>query len=348
MNIVLDSNIYRRDILLKSKDFEIMLDYLKKTTSSLIVPQIILDEITGLYKRTLNDRVNTYKSSFQNLQLTLASETKLKDDNSIEIESEALSYIKFLRSKLKIHDVNILPYDNSYLPVIAKRAINRQKPSGEKGQGFRDTLIWLTIVDYCKNSNNKQVIFISENTEDFGDSDKTSLHDSLKEECKSNNIEIHFYKSMKEFVEKHSKRIEFVTNDWINDILTESLAQHLVAKELVINKKRVVKAIERRTGKDSTDYFALMSVNTNITNEHFVYELSNDIIVVNIFIESEIEVEFEYEIDSYDKLQNDLIRLKDFYDTNVSRSNIMLSAYASLTVKNKEIIDSRLENTDIY
>jgi hypothetical protein len=49
MDIVLDSNIFCSDIPLRSKEIDVVLNYLEKTESAIVMPQIILDEITGLY-----------------------------------------------------------------------------------------------------------------------------------------------------------------------------------------------------------------------------------------------------------------------------------------------------------
>src|ERR1035438_3442238 len=67
MDIVLDSNIFRADILLRSKEFDILLDYLDKTGSLFVMPQIILDEIKGLYKRTLIERLSELKKASNNI-----------------------------------------------------------------------------------------------------------------------------------------------------------------------------------------------------------------------------------------------------------------------------------------
>lgn len=66
MDIILDSNIFKRDLKLKDKNFEILNDYLAKTNSSLILPKIVFEEIKNLYKKTLKDNFNTYIQVFQN------------------------------------------------------------------------------------------------------------------------------------------------------------------------------------------------------------------------------------------------------------------------------------------
>ena len=61
MDVILDSNIFRSDILLRSKDFDILMDYLSKTDYRLIMPQVILDEIKGLYYKDYRMNMNLRK-----------------------------------------------------------------------------------------------------------------------------------------------------------------------------------------------------------------------------------------------------------------------------------------------
>lgn len=350
MDIVLDSNIYRSDLMLKSKDFDIMLDYIYKTNSSIILPQIILDEVTSLYKRTLTDKLNTFKSSLVNLKNIINDKDSLKDEIIIDPEKETEDYIKFLKKRLNISDKNILPYNNDFLPTIATRAINRQKPSGENGQGFRDTLIWLTIQDYCKNQTDKQIIFISLNTDDFAHTDKITLHESLIDECTLNGIELHYYKNLKEFVENHSTKIKFITNEWINESVSDNLAEDLLLEELQKTRYNIPRILNKKTEMACTEYYSIASVTPRISNQYFVYEMADNTIVVNLLASFEVEVEYEYEIEHWERHQNDLIGMGhlNHYSTNYAYAMLNIDGYISLTVKEKKIIDTILEDCDIY
>jgi len=128
---------------------------------------------------------------------------------------------------LNLSDKYLIAYNNDFLPEIAHRAINRQKPAGENGQGFRDTLIWLTIKDYCKKCHEKQITFISNNTDDFSNKAKDNLHETLNAECLADNIKINCFKSIKDFIEIHSTKIKFITNDWVSSILDYSTLNDL-------------------------------------------------------------------------------------------------------------------------
>jgi hypothetical protein len=92
---------------------------------------------------------------------------------------------------LQIIDYNDVPQDE-----VVKRALNNIKPFQEEEKGYRDTLIWLSLLDYIKRNEIKEdIIFISSNKNDFYDKNKkgTFFHNDLildleKKDIKNNVI----------------------------------------------------------------------------------------------------------------------------------------------------------------
>jgi len=50
MNVILDTNIYVQDLLMNSASFSLLLDYLNKTGSKIIMPQIVYQELAERYR----------------------------------------------------------------------------------------------------------------------------------------------------------------------------------------------------------------------------------------------------------------------------------------------------------
>ena len=114
MNIVIDTNILRRDLKLKDKNFDVILDYLEKTNSRVILPQIVFEETIGLYERLIKERVEDYKKNLIKLNGTLVS-TRINETNLIDIQQEKEAYKVLLRTRLELTDNSIVPYKNEYL-----------------------------------------------------------------------------------------------------------------------------------------------------------------------------------------------------------------------------------------
>lgn len=344
MNIILDTNIFRNDFFLKSQDFEVLKDYLKKTDSKLIVPQIILEELKGLYIRTLNENLaNLEKNKIainQNLNRSFIEKFEL------DLDEEVTKYIEFIKEKLEINDSNIIAYKNEYLPEIIKRAINREKPFRDGDEGFRDSIIWLTILDHCKISHEKQVVFISNNVKDFGDinnKNTTELHQTLKEECDNFGIKVNYFRNPKDFIERHSNKIDLINYDWLSEKLDEDWLSDVVCEEIGFNKSyRLTSWFERKTSNESTEHYTVIKAHFYEYDNLFLYEMVDGRIVVNFTANAEVEVEFEYyEYDYYGR--------DSYYGYRNAKTEIMYVSceiYLSIIYEDEEITEIEISDMD--
>lgn len=310
MDIILDTNIFRNDFFFKSNDFQILKDYLKKTDSSFILPDIILEELKGLYKKTLNERILSYKKACRELNNVLNENIS---EHEIDVEIQLKTYIEFVLKKLKIDKRKIIPYKNDYLPELVKRAIAKQKPFKDEDKGFRDTIIWLTLIDYCKICHEKQVIFISNNPKDFGDENKSSvLNPQLSEELLDHQIKINYYSTTKDFVESHSKKIDSIDLEWIKDKIDEEWLTEAICEFLNSSDHDfVISWYESSKNRGSTgNYTAIQSFIVDY-EDFFIYEMIDDSLIINISVETEAEIEFEHYI--YETLYNRYINTEVQY-----------------------------------
>ncbi len=299
MDIILDTNILRNDLFFKSKDFEVLKDYLKKTDSHFILPKIILQEIQGIYKRTIEENVQNFDKSRKSLNTILNKQ--LIGETSLNIDKEVEDYIKFIYQKLELKERNIVPYKNEYLPEIIERAIQRKKPFKDEDKGFRDAIIWLSIIDYCKKCHEKQVIFISNNPKDFGDANiPNELHPDLKKEIEDLGIRVNYFRTTKDFIEQHSKKIDFIDLDWVAKNVNEDWVSDLICDFLNEREQHlVISWYESAKERESTNHYKALKASILGFNDLFIYEMVDDSLIINVAVEAEVEMEFEfYEYDS--------------------------------------------------
>lgn len=213
MNVILDTNVIVSDHLIKSKNFRRLIEYCFRTMSTIVLPQIVLEELRGVYKT----RILTYESQ---AKLAIDKLNSLFVDFSVskwqELETEKLSndYPKYLRWKLGSYQIDEPQYKNEYLPEIIRRAIDRIKPMSAKGEEFRDCILWLTILDYLKRNKYDEHTFISSNSADFGDT-IGGLHPILKLELENSGLQLNYYKSLSEFIECEVGQFEFISKEWL-------------------------------------------------------------------------------------------------------------------------------------
>jgi len=77
MIIILDTNIYRQDLMMKSHKFDILFDYIKKTHSKIVMPEIVHRELIAIYEREISGRLNDYRKAKRNLSGILISTPSL-------------------------------------------------------------------------------------------------------------------------------------------------------------------------------------------------------------------------------------------------------------------------------
>ncbi|MBV9962448.1 MAG: DUF4935 domain-containing protein [Parafilimonas sp.] len=291
MRIVLDTNIYRRDFALNSNDFKVFIDYLRKTNATLSVPQIVIEELCFLYDMEV-DKLKSH------LEVAIKNYNQISIDESLcLIKNETqhrITYKEFLFKKLEIHYIDEPNYKNDYLKELVKRGIQKIKPFSLKGEEFRDALLWLTILDYIKQDQYDDNVFISANVKDFADEQRKDLHHILRKELSENNLKLTFFTSLQEFNKTFSLKIDFITTDWINENLDWKRLNEGACKEGNIHCTYFFELYNRRsTLKENLEFYELENAYLDESIcEFYVYEIPNGNYAVQIFLSGIIKTKF--------------------------------------------------------
>lgn len=178
MRIVIDTNVIVRDFRGLGHDFMQLRNTVELGQHKVYIPEVVLIEVRAVYLREI-DRAKTelgkLSSKVQRL-IGYPVEDPLSEALG-EAERSADEYINDLLSSLSAHrlsDPNVGHAD------LVDRAARRRRPFREKGTGYRDALIWATVVELAED---EEVALISENTADFGDDDG-DLHPDLKDDLR--------------------------------------------------------------------------------------------------------------------------------------------------------------------
>ncbi len=214
----MDTNILRADFLLQSPAFKKLIDFTNKTGSSIILPQIVSEELTSLYAAELKAGINRCAKEIDFINVMLMNE-KIASTLEIDVATMSKDYIKRTKRHLGIGCQQEPKYQEHYLNEIVNRAINRIKPISEKGEEFRDALLWLTIVDFLKDHRYCDSVFISNNKKDFANDTGTDLHDDLKEDLTRSNLKLTYYNSLNSFINEIASNFEYLTKSWIEEHL---------------------------------------------------------------------------------------------------------------------------------
>lgn len=299
MYIVLDSNIFISDFSLESPNWETLLDFIDENESQIIIPQVILDEVSAEYERVTNSWLDDFNRIANRL-----NKLRVYNDDIMSLESMPImptkdSYIDYIKVKLNIET---FPYIDSFLTEVTQRAIKRIRPAKKDGRDFRDTLIWLSLKRICENNEHKQIVFISQNVSDFANESKV-LHEDLAAECKKEGLNIMYYTSLKSFINdfviQYSENLKTYDKKWLEENLDykdieDQLIDMLYGEDWIGHFEYFY---ERTADSFNVKYIEPMDI-----DDYTSYLLPNGDIILNIDMKGTVYIQEEFVDRFRDKL----------------------------------------------
>lgn len=303
MDVVLDTNIIVGDFLITSGQFDVLFDYLRKTQSKLIIPEIVYEELESIYKQKLKEALEEYNKSVNKLKNMLVDFNLDKHKIEIDFEKEVKKYKDFLFKKLILYLGSEVPYRDKHLREALRRSLKRIKPCNTRGGEFRDAILWLTILEIASKNKERGIIFISNNKKDFGSKEsKNSLDPELEKEALERGVKIKYYTSLSDFISDHAKKLDFITPDWIKSKLSlDEINRQLLTSIDNNGIKKLLQWADYKTDFPISDYCNPIYANLDIYN-YYVYEMLNESLYIEILYTGELEVEFELEKPINDEL----------------------------------------------
>ena len=200
MKVVLDTNQLFGDYLLQNPGFSTLRDGLLQSGGELCVPEVVVEEIVRKYLQdyagaiTARNRVNRIAgvigSTLPNLESEETAESRYRD---------ALS------KRLKELGARVLKLPKIGVDEVLERDLAERRPFDEKGRGFRDALIWESILSDM--GDHEEPVALISNDGGFtapggGEGGKTELHDDLADDLESagyNRERVKVFKSVQDF-----------------------------------------------------------------------------------------------------------------------------------------------------
>jgi len=292
MDIIIDTNILRQDHLLRSSKFQVVLDYLQKTNSHLIIPTVVKDEMIAIFRRQLIELSDEARNRAAKIDRWCYDDTP-RTDFHLDIDKEVATYTSFLNELTHGGGALELPHQDNFLGEVIRRQINRIKPASDKGEEFRDIIIWLSIKEFLRQSQ-RAAVFISQNTKQFAARDSKELHSDLAAELSAENLDLRYFYSLDEFIQQHSSRVEFITEEWIKQNISRADIER-ASSGVIESSERYWQRYTGWKGVDWTGYVGVIGFIDIGLNGFYVYELSGEDFYLHMSYYGEVEVEMELE-----------------------------------------------------
>lgn len=193
MKLVIDTNIVHEDFTLRGARISKLCSASPRLGYDLMIPEVVCDEIINQYRKKLISNLSGYYSVVKMMD-EIKSETKTTFDRDAFVTKTISEYTSYLYTRLKTIGINVIPYPIVDVKKLVNKDLYLKKPFKEVKEetvGFRDSLIWESVKSVCTPSRmlleDPQVVFLTENTRDFADSNN-ELHPELITELRDSHL----------------------------------------------------------------------------------------------------------------------------------------------------------------
>lgn len=207
--------------------FSVFLEGARRVGHALCMPQIVLDELSNKYREELSGKIRKVNSLDKDI--SRLAKTKLRKElEESGVADLAATYAQALRRIVKSGGGELIPYPDVAHKEMAQRAMRRIRPFEENDKGYRDTLVWLSVLDLARARGPVQ--FISKDRV-FCDGD--ALHPDLRSELTNLGLPqdtVTLHRSLASFVDRQIKPV-LEKLDSVADELRSGLFGDLDLKE---------------------------------------------------------------------------------------------------------------------
>lgn len=198
MKVFLDTNVFYNNWFLNSANFKYLFHFLNNEGNELIISKLVIEEANNIRRREVDISLSEVHSAIKKLKKLNKRTMKFPD---LDIDPYDLKDLL----QEKVDYFNVFEYGNVPHDVVVSRALFNKKPFTKDEKGYRDTLIWLSFIEYVSNLKlDEDVIFITQNSDDFYsvNSRGVKFNSDLEEDLSEKKIldKIIPYKSIHEFV----------------------------------------------------------------------------------------------------------------------------------------------------
>lgn len=242
--LVLDTNIIQRSAKQEDKALLSLCGSAAKWGLKILVPDVCFMECVNNIRKKWGKYVDTLESMhFHDIDRSTEAQELIG-----EFRNRASQYEKFLKGRFGELNIEVFELPSIDHLEIARRAAETVTPYRGEKDGYRDTLIWFTLLDIAKKYPSSDVWFVSDNTSDFGPrgNNWTGPGQGSRTDCP-----INFHHDLADELknEKLSKRIHYVVDLGI-------LEQHLAAQHSPLTDDELKKYLDHLTASGLSEYFA--------------------------------------------------------------------------------------------
>lgn len=246
--LVVDTTAFFQDLRM-TRDLADMLEAAAADLIRVVVPEVVILETcrhqAERANKASNEAVKKVTDGLRALNDLLVDGLPRFDAKGArdQLAAAPREYETWLRETLKDHQVEVAPIPPVSHADLVHRDLEKRKPFNSSGKGYRDALIWSTVIEIIGSLDTEDhLVFVTENTDDFADS--TGLSADLLRDLPADPPKISLSATPSDAMSLVSVDIDAVTEELENPggWVTEALVVDLVRSELEDEVQRLTGA----------------------------------------------------------------------------------------------------------
>lgn len=151
---------------------------------SLWIPEVVLAELVNKRTERLKAQVSKHADVTRALDRLLPHDQRARwRVDKFDLGADRDEYERVLRQRLAEAKVHIAPWPDVAHEELVVRDLERKRPFSPSGSGYRDALIWETVLAIAQERPDDVVYFVSTNDDDFAAHKSNDLHPDLEAEA---------------------------------------------------------------------------------------------------------------------------------------------------------------------
>ena len=221
MYVLLDASVLISEDFGKSARMQLLLSSSSVVGHTICIPALAIEEVYAKYRKVLDSEVKKVRDSLRGLSRQLG-ELLNSPISDLDVAAKVSLFREILEAQFTEPNCDILDYPDVSHNEMVKRAVARRRPFDDKGSGFRDALIWYSILQLAKTVGDEIVLVSLDN--DFAGADK-KLHSDLTDElveCGHSKDKVILVQSLADFIDTYVRpNLKSVVEDSPKEALAE-------------------------------------------------------------------------------------------------------------------------------
>jgi len=179
MIVFLDANVVMQDPTCSGVVWQVLAHAPDSWELRLVTSEVVVAEAVAGYERQVAeaiDELSKLASKWGRLGLGTGV-ASLRD----ALQKKVKRYQDDLMYSLEAVGADVLPVPAVSHMQVVERSVARRRPCDKHGNGYRDTLVWLTVLELTASNIDAQLVLVT-NDQDFMDARREGLHPDLVED----------------------------------------------------------------------------------------------------------------------------------------------------------------------